>query len=309
VIVGVVVLAGFVREPTEAEPREILDGEVAVVDHERELVVVRGRRDLAHRLGGGLELATARADHPAQVDRRRVHPRLLRDRDQLAFGVGELAGVVRRTAAQIRALAGRGHRDRIGVLDRLDPGEHALVIAGLDRDVDGAPVRRAVVGSARAALEHDLECVERRTVRARAGERDAEVELGVLVLDEVGEPGVARRLDDRVERDRGRRVRAILEEILGRLELAPQRVDVAAVDIDQLHGLECAEVLADAVEARGGRRLVLRGRLRLVGLRGGDLSDQEEPDQRERAQLHFFPFAGASPGRAIDLTETSSPRP
>ena len=63
------------------------------------------------------------------------------------------------------------------------------MIARLERDVDLAAMRRAPVRGGRTAREHHLERIERGAVRARASERDAEVVLGVLVLDEVGERG------------------------------------------------------------------------------------------------------------------------
>src|SRR5207247_1773732 len=97
------------------------------------------------------------------------------------------------------------------------------------------------VRGAGAALEDLLDLVERGAVAAGARERDREVVFGVLELDEVGERGVARRLDDRVQRDRGVGERAVAEQALAGGELALERLEVAALDVDQLHRLELRE--------------------------------------------------------------------
>ena len=303
-VVGVVVLALLVREATQAEPREILDREVALVDDEREPIVVGRRRDLAHRLGGAFELAAARADHAAQVERRRVHPRLLRDRDELALGVGVLALVVGRAPAQVGALAGGRRRDRVGLLDALEPTEDARVIAGLERDVDRAAVRRSPVGRGRAAVLDGLDRVERRAVRARPRERDREIVLGVLILDEVGERGVARRLHDAVERHRGGDERAVMQEVLGELELLLERAEVAALDVDQLHVLERGDVLRQRVVGRGPGVGLGVGLGAGLGPLGVHEPRTRERQRREDRESHFL-----SLGTATALTDVSMPRP
>ena len=177
------------REAAEAEAREVLDREVAIVDDERELVVVGRVGDLAHRLGGVLELAAARADHAAQVDRRRVQPALACEIcDQLALGVGELARVVGGAAAQVGALAG-GADGGIGSL-RLIASSRASTPAWSRVSSAMSTARRWAgpqYGRVGPRAQDALERVERGAVGAGARERDAEVVLGVLVLDEVGE--------------------------------------------------------------------------------------------------------------------------
>ena len=112
VVVGVVVVAVLVGEAAETEPRQVLDGEVAVVHHEGELVGVGGVGDLAQRLGGAAQLAPPGADEAAQVERRAVEPALAAELDQLALRVGQLAGVVGDARLEVALLADRLDRQR-----------------------------------------------------------------------------------------------------------------------------------------------------------------------------------------------------
>src|SRR4026207_744076 len=98
-------------------------------------------------------------------------------------------------------------------------------------------MRRAPVRGIRTTTQCLLDDVERRAVRARAGECDGEGVFGVLELDEVVERRVARGLDEPGERDRSVLERAGVQEVFGHLQLALERLERAALDVDQLHRL------------------------------------------------------------------------
>ena len=175
------------------------------------------------------------------------------------------------------------------------------MIAGLERDVDGAAVRGAPVRRGGPTAEHGLDRVERGAVAAGARERDREVVLGVLVLDEVVERVVAGRLHDRVQRDRGGQERAVAQQQLADRELVAQGLEVAGLDVDELHALERREVLRQRIGCLRGLRLRLRAD------RACEPGERGEQDEREA--LHFLaPFAlFASPASAVPRATVFTP--
>src|SRR5690606_34898219 len=94
--------------------------------------------------------------------------------------------------------------------------------------------------------------------------------------------------DDRVQRDRRVDMRAVAQQVLGDLELLAQRLEGAALDVDELVRLERGEVL---------RKRILGHR---EGLRRGELDrcrgEHEPGDHRERRSHFAAPFA--APGVA-----------
>src|SRR5277367_7118173 len=104
-IIGVVVTTLLVRDAAGAELREVLQLEVAIVDHERVTIVLAGLHDLAERVDGRREVAGLRAEDAAKVERRRVEARLAADLAELVLGGGLVALFVRGAAAQVITLA------------------------------------------------------------------------------------------------------------------------------------------------------------------------------------------------------------
>ncbi len=281
VVERVVRALALVGHAAQREPRQIADLEVARIHVEGEALGVLRGRDRAEERLGAREVAVAGRDDAAEVLRVRVEAAAATDRQERGVGAREIVRVVASAPPQVAQLVQRiGGKARLA--DELERAEHPVQVRALERDVDAAPVRRTEVGILRAARQDAVQVAERGAVRAELLQRAGEQELGVAVAVRAREVGVAGRLDELEEHERGGVPLLVGRELFTAQQL---RLELGVGAGRRIH----RTALAELEQRRGVGLLGARMRRRASEHRAAERDDAAEP--RAHRELSHRPHA------------------